>query len=148
MWTEINDTNDIEHLMEEYGGFHDSCIVSMNYTSGMFVDEKNAMHGSCLIGKKLSLILNSQWGKPIELLFEGVWKFSVVGWNENCFDDIFDAHLGFHTDLLGRTRDDRLIVWADESDFSPKDYMEEQVISRSGRNLTYVIAEKLKWRYI
>ncbi|MGN0696550.1 MAG: hypothetical protein ACI4J5_07300 [Oscillospiraceae bacterium] len=148
MWNEINDTDDIGKLMDEYSGFHDSCIVSVNYTSGMYVNERNAVVGSDLSGKKLSLILNSPWGKPIELFFEGVWKFSVTAWNERLFGDIYSAHLDFHTDLLGRTRDDRLIVWADDDGFSPKDYTEEQVISRSGRNVTYVIAEKLKWRYI
>lgn len=43
MWNEIRNENDIESLMTEYGGFHDSCIVSINYQSGAKVDSKGAM---------------------------------------------------------------------------------------------------------
>ncbi len=44
-WVPIRTTNDIAELMEDYGGFHDSCIVSANYVSGAHVDERLAMHG-------------------------------------------------------------------------------------------------------
>ena len=43
MWNEIKNEIDIENLMKEYSGFHDSCIVSINYHSGAFVDDKGAM---------------------------------------------------------------------------------------------------------
>ena len=39
MWNEIKNEIDIENLMKEYCGFHDSCIVSINYHSGAFVDD-------------------------------------------------------------------------------------------------------------
>ena len=43
MWNEIKNEIDIENLMKEYSGFHDSCIVSINYHSGAFVNDKGAL---------------------------------------------------------------------------------------------------------
>ena len=49
MWNEIENEIDIQNLMKEYFGFHDSCIVSISYHSGAFVDDKGAMGmGNCL----------------------------------------------------------------------------------------------------
>ena len=42
-WVEITDNNDIDALMEKYAGFHDSCIISISYQSGNYVDERGAM---------------------------------------------------------------------------------------------------------
>ena len=44
MWNEIKNEIDIENLMKEYSGFHDSCIVSINYHSGAFVNDKQDFH--------------------------------------------------------------------------------------------------------
>ena len=43
MWNEVKNEIDIENLMKEYSSFHDSCIVSINYHSGAFVDDESAM---------------------------------------------------------------------------------------------------------
>ena len=60
--------------------------------------------------------------------------------------DILGVYMSFHTDLLGKTCDDKLIVWADWDCFNPINYTEEKLISPNGKNCTYVIAEKLFWR--
>lgn len=148
MWNEIKNENDIEELMTEYSGFHDSCIVSVNYLSGAVVDENNFMQFGGIYDRTVNMILNSQWNKPIELLFTGVRKCSIVGWEDNYFCDIFGAYLDFHTELLGSTRDDRLIVWADDGGFAPSEYTEEKLLSPNRMNCTYVIAEKLFWRLV
>ena len=146
MWNEIKNELDIETLMNEYGGFHDSCIVSINYHSGAFVDDKGTMAFGGLLEHCIEMILHSQWKNPIELRFTGVRKCNIVGWEDNYFCDIFGASLNFHSDLLGKTRDDRLIVWADSDGFNPANYTEENPISTDGKHSTYVIAEKLFWR--
>ncbi len=146
MWNEIVNEKDIEDLMKIYGGFHDSCIVSLNYQSGAYVDANGGMAEGLASDHRLNMILHSQWQKPIELRFTGVRKCSIVGWQDNYFCDIYNAHVGFHTNLLGKTRDDRLIVWADYGDFDPVNYIEEKLISPNARNCTYVIAEKMFWR--
>ena len=47
MWTEITDNASIDKLMSDYSGFHDSCIVSISYASGSFVDANGAMVDGC-----------------------------------------------------------------------------------------------------
>ena len=146
MWNEIKNEIDIENLMKEYSGFHDSCIVSINYHSGAYVDDKGAMANGELLEHSVEMILHSQWNKPIELRFTGVRKCNIVGFVDNCFCDIFGAYLNFHRDLLGGTRNNKLIVWADCDSFNPIKYTEETPISTNGNYNTYVIAEKLFWR--
>lgn len=148
MWNEIKNENDIEIIMNEYGGFHDSCIVSVNYHSGAYVDDNGGMANGELLEHSVEMVLHSQWNNPIELRFIGVRKCSIVGWQDNYFCDIFGAYLSFHTDLLGKTRDDKLIVWADYENFNPTNYIEEKLISPNAANCTYIIAEKLLWRII
>ena len=43
-WNVIKDAADIEELLQEYGGFHDSCLVNASWNSGMYVDANNGMH--------------------------------------------------------------------------------------------------------
>ena len=148
MWNEIKNEIVIEDLMNEYSGFHDSCIVSINYHSGSFVDDEGAMVNGGLLEHSIEMILHSQCNKPIELRFIGVRKWNIVGWEDNCFCDIFGAYLNFHSDILSKTRDDKLIVWADWDSFNPVKYTEETPIPTNGNCSTYVIAEKLFWRII
>ena len=99
-----------------------------------------------LLEHSVEMILHSQCNKPIELRFTGVRKCNIVGWEDNYFCDIFGAYLSFHSDLLGKTRDDKLIVWVDWEGFNPQNYTEEKTLSTNGKHSTYVIAEKLLWR--
>lgn len=146
-WVEITDDNDIDALMEKYACFHDSCIISISYQSGNYVDERGAMGCGDLDGHTLSMIVKSQWCKPLELCFSGVRKCNITGFRENYFCDIFDATLEFRTDLLGKTRDDRLIVWAARGGFNPLTYTEEYPLN-NGYETTYIIAEKLCYRFL
>ncbi len=146
MWNEIKTETDIDELMKKCCGFHDSCIVSVNYSSGAYVDENGGMANGDEHEHIVDMTLHSQWGSPIELHFTGVHKCSIVGWQECYFCDIFGAYLAFHTDLLGKTRDDQLIVWADHEHFNPAVYTEARLISPNATNCTYVIAKRLFWR--
>ena len=38
-WKEIKSQQDIDELIDEYGGFHDGCLVSANFHSGAGVDD-------------------------------------------------------------------------------------------------------------
>ena len=97
MWNEIKNEIDIENLMNEYSGFHDSCIVSINYHSGAFVNDKGAMANGRLLEHSVEMILHSQCNKPIELRFTGVRKCNIVGWEDNYSCNIFGAYLlAFH----------------------------------------------------
>lgn len=147
MWTEVTDNSAIDKLMSDYGGFHDSCIVSISFTSGAYVDENGGMSDGTSDEHTLSMVVHSQWSKPLEMRFSGVKKCCVTGFRECYFCDIFGATLMFRTNLLGKTRDDRLIVWADCENFDPKTYQEKYPLD-NGCEISYIIAEKLKYRYV
>lgn len=146
-WTEVKDESAIKELMSEYGGFHDTCIVSINYNSGNYVNKDRAMGCGDSDEHTISMILHSQWSKPIELLFSGVRRCNIVGFRERYSNELFDATLAFRTDLLGKSRDDRLIVWASCENFDPKTYTERYPLD-NGYEATYIIADKMKYRFL
>ena len=146
-WTEIKDEASIKELMTSFMGFHDSCIVSISYGSGAYVDKNKAMGCGDKDEHSLTMILHSQWADPLELCFSGVRKCVITGFREDYFCDIFGASLQFRTDLLGKTRDDRLIVWADYDNFDPLIHSERYPLNNL-HEVTYIIAEKLKYRFL
>lgn len=145
--TVITDNDDIERLMESFAGFHDSCIVSVNYGSGAYVDKNGCMGCGNNDEHTLCMILHSQWSKPLELYFSGVRKCVITGFRDNYFCDIYGATLKFRTDLLGKTRDDNLIIWADCENFDPFTYKEHYPLN-NGYEVSYVIADKLEYRFL
>lgn len=146
-WTEVKDESAIKELMSEYGGFHDTCIVSINYNSGNYVNKDRAMGCGDSDEHTISMILHSQWSKPIELFFSGVRKCGITGFRDSFFCEILGATLEFRTDLLGKTRDDKLIVWADWGGFNPLTYTERYPLN-NGHETNYIIAENLKYRFL
>lgn len=151
MWIEVKDEAAIEKLMIDFHGFHDSCIVSLNCNSGSYVDENEVMYHMLSADEHTLLVtFHSQWSKPIELLFSGVRRCNIVGFREKYFNELFDATLEFRTDLLGETRDDALIVWADYKGFDLKQYISspERYPLNDGNEATYIIAGKLKYRFL
>lgn len=147
MWVDITDNASINKLMYDYCGFHDCCIVSVNYSSGAFVDENGGMGDGDDDEHTVSLIVHSQLRDPIELYFLGVKKCCITGFRERYFCDIFGATLSFRNDLLDKVRDDKLIVWADRENFDPKVYTERYPLD-NGNEATYIIAKKLKYRFL
>lgn len=146
-WTEIKTESDIETLMNDFYSFHDSCIVSMNYTSGNFVDEKCAMGCGDLDSHIILMRIDSQFEKRLEMRFTGVRKCILTGFRDNYFCNLYDATLEFRTDLLGKTRDDKLILWSDRSGFDPITY-EERYPLNNWYEVTYIVAERLSYRFL
>lgn len=148
MWIEVKDDAAIEKLMSDFHGFHDSVIVSISYNSGSYVDDAEVMYQMTSADEHtLLMTLHSQWSKPIELLFSGVRRCNITGFRERYFNDLFDATLEFRTDLLGETRDDALIVWADYEGFDIKKHTERYPLD-DDHAATYIIASKLKYRFL
>lgn len=68
----------ILRFLNETHRLHDSCITSVEFNDGRFVDQNGGMH--CGAGSKaeLTLSLDSQIGKPpakLRLIFAGVSRF-------------------------------------------------------------------------
>ncbi|GAA0084885.1 hypothetical protein UT300007_13240 [Clostridium sp. CTA-7] len=145
-WYEVKEQRDIDYLLKEYCGFHDSCLVELNYKSGAYVDKERSMCFGTSEERELHMIFQSQCtGIMLELLFTNVKKFHVAGWQEYYSCDIFDCYLEIRNDLI-MGRDNNLIVWADTEGFNPKEEVERYILNE--QMTTYVIAANLKWRYL
>ena len=144
-WKVIQSDADSKDLLDNYGGFHDTCLVELNYRSGAYVNRQNAMifePAECFC---IQMIFNSQWHKkPLELCFHGVRKFHIAGFQDNYYCEILDCHLAFHSELIAG-RNEKLIVWADVSGFSPTCYSEDRLLKEP--MTSFVVASSLKWRF-
>lgn len=140
-WRRIDTQGDIDEFLRLTHSMHDSVIVSVDYVSGCGNTEK----GQIIFNpdNKLTITLDSQWTDRVEMLFTGVKYFSVEGFNECYSNELFSCILEFRTDLYGKTRDDRLIVWTDGGKFYPG----ENSIDLKDKNDTFVISKSLKWRF-
>lgn len=143
-WKTIRTQDDIEALYEAYYGFHDACIVAVNYQSGTSVDSKGTMHFSDASAHRLSVLFQSQMAlKNLELLFIGLRQVHLVGWEDNYSCELYDAYLSFVDRLLpGEPK--RQIVWSSYSEFDP--YKIDNAIHEPAD--TYIIANELRWRII
>lgn len=144
-WKEITSQDDIHELLETYGGFHDSCIVSASYKSGAFVNDMKVKYGGSPSEHELFIVFHSQWNPQIlEMCFTGLRQLRLAGWAHNYWcDEILDAYLSFHEGLLPGDPD-RVIVWADTYDFDVKN-IDNTIHEPSD---TYIVANGLRWRLI
>ncbi|MBR1591998.1 MAG: hypothetical protein IJ666_03190 [Ruminococcus sp.] len=145
MWNEIETEEDIDFFMKVSGSMHDSVLVSAEYSMGCG-SVKNGMiikNQSCKY--VLRMIFDSEWTKRIEMIFTGVRHFNMCGFRDIYSNEIYGCYLKFHTNLMGKTRDDRLIVWSDGY-FSPEVYGTS--IDLKNCDSSFIIADSLKWRFI
>ena len=141
-WKKIETDADIKELLKTYYGFHDSCIVSAQYASGTRVE----VDGSMWFGgsHRLLILFHSQWEpRYLELLFEDVRRFRLIGLQDNYLNEVFEAFIKFYDGILpyGHFAPSRVIVWSD-NEFVPKSYNDGLQEPAD----TYVIAGSLKWR--
>ncbi|MDE6618720.1 MAG: hypothetical protein K2K13_06820 [Clostridiales bacterium] len=146
-WHEVCTQKDIDDILDTYGGFHDACIVSVNFASGMHVDSANAMHFDEYDTYTLNIVFHSQWSNyALELHFAGLRRLHLVGVQDNYTNEIFDASIKFYDNILPSKYQTpaRVIVWADRENFDIND-IDSQLTEPAD---TYVIAHSLKWRLI
>ena len=101
-WTIVETQADIDALDREVCGFHDSCIVGMEYKSGAFVNRDGSMtmtwqpEDYCLL-----LSLESQLSDGVvELLFSGLRRFHLAGLLRNRDCSIQSGYLAFHEGMI------------------------------------------------
>jgi len=143
-WNNVATQADIDNLLECYGDFHDSCIVSATFRSGAFVDDTRAMHFGDASSCELHIVFESQWyPKTIELCFTGLRQFHLIGWQDNYSCDISCAYLAFHRNLLPG-KPEQVVVWAD-TDWFDVNKVNNAIAEPAD---TYIVANALKWRVI
>ena len=111
-WNYIESGEDIDFLMNEYGGFHDSVLKEMTYVSGDFVED-NRMTLQPVGNKQVRLVFNSDWAKEIEIILLSPRVCHLVPGEENYLADISDASffirdfmIYFYTSALPEISDD------------------------------------------
>ncbi len=127
-WNIVKTQDDIDFLLKTFHGFHDSCLVSLQYVSGACVDSSDFSMNPINTERKLSMIVQSQFEDwySIELLFNKLIKLNLEPNDENYDCIIFDATLEKRNDLF---------FWADSLD-----------CSYPGTDGTWVVSEELMWR--
>ncbi|WP_257125349.1 hypothetical protein [Bhargavaea cecembensis] len=131
-WIEIRERKDIDHLLERFDHFHDSCLKESYLWTEAFVDSDLAMHMSDERDTKARFLFQRQWKGPsaIELLFGGVTTFHLAPRAANEDSLIYEAQLYFRNGLF---------YWAEDGDWI---YEEKERFP----NVSWISSEKLKWR--
>lgn len=137
-WNIIKNNNDIGHLLNEYCGFHDSCICKVDYISGASVNEERTMTGCSAETSKLKVNFQSQMVlKTLQLQFIGLRRMNLIGYEKNYFSDITSCYLSMH---------EGYILWANNDWFDPEAPCENKLLNEPMD--TFIVADKLQWRFI
>jgi len=94
-WNYIEDQKDVDFILEQTFSFHDTVLKELNYTSGSFVDDRNFMHCTDSI-RQITVRLDSQMCRPIEMVFEGVTALNLRPCSDNHSSNLTDASLFVH----------------------------------------------------
>ena len=143
-WHEVETEADLTALQQAAAAFHDAVISGMKLETGCRYAAGEGMYLPSAPEGRLLLYVDSDWFGRMELAFSGVRSFRFQPYTENFFPEIQEASVSFRTDLLGKTRDDRMIVWADGC-FDP--FVPERLDLRSVPT-SYIIAQALQWRLL
>lgn len=94
LWNGIRLKREKILILEEYCGFHDSCLVELNYKSGTYIDEEKSMNFGTNKEIELHMIFQSQCTeKALELCFTDVKRFHVGDLQEDYSYEIFQCYL-------------------------------------------------------
>jgi len=140
-WNKITSQKDIDNLINEYCGFHDAIVCSVNYVSGASVDNNGTMYFT-KIDNSLIMTLESQMVKKrLELKFIGMRNINLKGYMQYYTNDIFECYLSFYK----TTYSDNLIVWADNVGFNPDKVVDRKILDEPA--VSFVVSNSLEWRF-
>ena len=116
-WNYVSTKEDIDFILEQTYSFHDSVLKSLDYVSGSFVGEDNAMR--CFDSEKtVTMYFDSQWCDSLELVFEGVTVLnlrpSLDNYGSNIYQitlQIVDEQVYFYDGFVSNITDDYEGTW-------------------------------------
>jgi hypothetical protein len=127
-WNYIETQQDTDFFLEQTISLHDSELKELTYVSGSYVDENNSMH--CTDSeRRVTMIFESQWCRPVEMVFEGVTKLNLRPSSDNYTSNVYGATLLLHNTAV----------------FFCDDALEDIDESYDG---TWVKAYNLRWRFL
>jgi hypothetical protein len=131
MWTAIHSDQDLEHLLDVFGGFHDGCLREMHVWTGTCVDDDLSMACPDHLDTNVRVLFQRQYRDPsaIEMVFEQVVGMHLAPSPTEYFDIIFAASL---------IHQDETYYWASAREWTP-DGPERD-------NVTWIAAKGVSWR--
>lgn len=128
-WNYIESQSDIDKLMEEYHGFHDSVLKELSYVSGDYYDkEKHGTHLSAAGSKQIRILFDSEWEGQIEIIMLAPRIVHLIPGEENFLSILYDASIFIQN---------RMVHFYDS-------YTEEIPNEYTG---TYFVAMGMMWRH-
>jgi hypothetical protein len=130
-WIEIASQEDVDHLMEVFGGFHDSCLREVHVWTDHWVRPDLSMYYPSDLNTQIRILFQRQVQShsAIEILFEKVTHFNLAPTPEHYYPIIFGARMAI---------EDGIIYWANDEDWSPE--------SASINIHTWISARQARWR--
>lgn len=92
-WNYIECQEDIDRLMGEFAGFHDSVLKEFSYITGDYISPEGHMCLSESGSKQIKIIFESDWAKPIEMILLAPRLIQLVPPAENYLADLLDASM-------------------------------------------------------
>lgn len=131
-WKEVGNQNDIDELINLFGGFHDSCIKELYMWTDHYVDEDLSMSVSSNRDHRVRLLIQRQRSNPvaIELIFEELVQLYINPSPEN-----YDSIISEATFI----QEEDLFYWADDGNWNPKGPYKHA-------NINWICSKKVKWR--
>lgn len=106
MWHNIYTNKDIEQMLEMFGGFHDACIRTVSYDSGLYVDD-NLYINDTQSSIEILFERQSESNKKLCIRFTNVLEFSINK-SRNYIHEIYDISMFIK---------DECVYWGDSEDF-------------------------------
>lgn len=125
-WNYIETNDDIQNLMEMFGGFHDSVLKSLEYVSGSRKGKEGILVTDNI--RQVSMIFDS-FSDSMEVVFEGVLALNLRPARDNYDSLIFAATI--------MMKDETFLFYDDDIDSELEDYVG-----------TWVNSLGIRWRFI
>lgn len=91
-WEYIETQDDVDRLMDEAAGFHDTILKSLHYVSGGYVSTDRSMHPFD-DERRVTMVFESQITNPVEIVFEGVTALNLRPADDHYTSNVLAASL-------------------------------------------------------
>ncbi len=97
----IDNQESIDYLMNQFNGFHDSCIKEVKYVSGAYVSKNGAINPFDST-KTMTIIFQSQGAniRTIEMKFDGIVRFNLCPKGEMEDAVLYGASILYYNGLI------------------------------------------------
>lgn len=132
-WEPIHTQEDIDRLINLFGGFHDACLKELYMWTEHYVDTDLSMSINDQLDHRIRALFQRQAENPsaIEMLFEEVTQLCITP-SPGGYDSII-----YESTLCYR---DGLFYWADDRNWSPE--------RKSDYSVNWISARKVSWREV